>query len=200
MLTLFDYPPSRNAWKVRQLLRQLDLPYRTKVVDILQGEGQHAGYRRINPTGKVPAIELEDGRTLAESNAILAYLAEGSAYLPAAHFERAKVSQWMSFEQEQVESSIGTLRYWVHAGMLSSCAAELVESKRTTARRALAILDVELATRAFIVGDHYTIADISLFAYATCAENVGIALESYPNFRAWTTQVEAQHGFLLAPP
>ena len=199
MLTLFDYSPSRNAWKVRQLLQLLDLPYRTVEVDILQGAGQHADYRRINPTGKVPAIQLDDGLALAESIAILFYLAEGSTYLPTDLFERAKVLQWMSFEQEQVESSIGTLRYWIHTGMLPSGASELVEGKRATAQRALAILDSELATRSFMVGNHYTIADIAVFAYATCAESVGVSLEPYPNFRAWSAQVEAQSGFLIAP-
>ncbi len=94
MLTLFDYLPSQNAWKVRQLLQHLQRPYRTERVSIFEGEGQRADYLRISPTGTVPAIRLDDGCALAESNAILMYLAEGTPYLPEDAFDRAKVWQW----------------------------------------------------------------------------------------------------------
>jgi len=199
MLTLFSYPLSRNAWKVRLLLQHLGQSYRTVSVDIFEGEGQRAEYLRINPTGKVPAIQLDDGRTLAESNAILVYLADGTPYLPDDSFERATVLQWLSFEQEQVESRIGTLRYWMHAGEWQKRSPELIESMRTAAQRALTILDHQLATRPFITNSHYTVADMALFAYATCAEDVGVPLEPYPHFRAWITRVEAQPGFLVSP-
>jgi glutathione S-transferase len=199
MITLFSYPTSRNAWKVRLLLQHLGQPYRTVSVDIFDGEGQHAEYRRINPTGKVPAIQLEDGRTLAESNAILVYLAEGSCYLPSDAFERAKVLQWLSFEQEQVESKIGTLRYWMHTGELSDRSPALIENMRATAQRGLSMLDHQLKAQSFIANDLYGIADIAMFAYATCAEDVGIALKLYPHFCAWASRVEAQRAFLPAP-
>ena len=91
MLTLFDYLPSQNAWKIRQLLQHLQRPYRTVEVSIFEGEGQRADYLRISPTGTVPAIQLDDGRTLAESNAILMYLAQGTPYLPDDALGRAKV-------------------------------------------------------------------------------------------------------------
>jgi len=107
MLTLFDYLPSQNAWKVRQLLHHLGQPYRSEYVSIFEGEGRRAEYRRINPTGAVPAIRLGDGRVLAESNAILVYLGEGTRYLPGDTFDRAKVHQWLSFEQQYVEMTIG---------------------------------------------------------------------------------------------
>jgi glutathione S-transferase len=169
-------------------------------VNILENDNQRADYRRdINPTGKVPAIQLEDGRTLAESNAILVYLAEGSIYLPTDTFDRAKALQWMSFEQEQVESTIGTLRYWMHTAELSHRSPELVEEKRQKARQALEILDREFAQRKFIAGDGYTIADISMFAYATCAEDTAVPLDAFPHFRSWISRVEAQPGF-FAPP
>lgn len=198
MLTLFNYPSSRNGWKVRLLLHHLGRTYRTVTVDILENGNERAEYRRdINPTGKVPAIQLEDGRTLAESNAILVFLAEGSTYLPTDRFDRAKVLQWMSFEQEQVESTIGALRYWMHTAEHRS--PELLEDKRKAARHALGILDREFARRKFITGDHYTIADMAIFAYATCAEDVGVRLDPFPHFRSWSMHVEAQAGF-LAPP
>ncbi|HEY9400527.1 MAG TPA: glutathione S-transferase N-terminal domain-containing protein, partial [Luteimonas sp.] len=100
MLTLFDYLPSQNAWKVRLLLNHLGLAYTTVPISIFEGEGRRLKEQRINPTGKVPAIRLEDGSVLAESNAILSYLADGTQYLPVERFARAKVHQWLSFEQE----------------------------------------------------------------------------------------------------
>ena len=196
MLTLFDYLPSQSAWKVRLLLNHLSLPYRTVPVSIFEGEGQTAEYKRINPTGTVPAIRLDDGRVLAESNAILRYLADGSAYLPTDAFGQAKVQQWLHFEQERVESVIGSLRHWTLTGKLPRRLPALVEAKRAAARRALAILDAELATRPFIAGETYTIADMAMFAYGSRAEEAGLSLEMYPHFRAWIARVEAQPGFL----
>src|ERR1043165_2509443 len=99
MLTLYDYLPSQNAYKVRLLLSHLGLPYRTEMVSIFEGAGQDPAYLAVNPTGAVPALRLDDGRVLAESNAILTYLAAGTQYLPAEAFAAAKVQQWMSFEQ-----------------------------------------------------------------------------------------------------
>ena len=196
MLTLFDYLPSQNAWKVRLLLNHLGRPYRTEFVSIFEGEGRSEAYLAINPTGTVPAIRLDDGRVLAESNAILAYLAGGTPYLPSDPFERAKVQQWLHFEQERVESVIGSLRYWTLTGKLAQRPPALVGMKRTGALRTLGILERELATRAFLANDRYSIADMSVFAYASRAEEAGIALEPYPHFRAWIARVQAQPGFL----
>lgn len=196
MLTLFDYLPSQNAWKVRLLLNHLGQPYRTVPISIFEGEGQSEAYRRINPTGTVPAIQLEDGRVLAESNAILGYLAEGTPYLPGDPFGRAKVQQWLCFEQERVESVIGSLRHWTMTGKLARRSPELVEAKRHAAMRTLDLLEGELAARPFLAGDRYTIADMSVFAYASRAEEAGLSLEARPHFRAWVERVEAQPGFL----
>jgi len=196
MLTLFDYLPSQNAWKVRLLLNHLGRPYRSVPVSIFEGEGRTEAFRRISPTGTVPAIQLDDGRTLAESNAILTYLAEGTPYLPADAFGRAKVQQWLHFEQERVESVIGALRHWTMTGKLARRPAELVAGKRHAAVRTLGILEGALSARSFIAGEHYGIADMALFAYASRAEEAGLALDAYPTFRAWIGRVEAQPGFL----
>lgn len=196
MLTLFDYLPSQNAWKVRLLLNQLGRPYRTVPISIFEGEGQTAAFRRISPTGTVPAIQLDDGRVLAQSNAILGYLAEGTPYLPADPFDRAKVQQWLHFEQERVESVIGALRHWTMTGKLSRRSPELVEGKRAVARRTLGILENELMTRPFLAGGIYTIADMAVFAYASRAGEAGLSLDAYPHFRAWIARVEAQPRFL----
>lgn len=196
MLTLFDYLPSQNAWKVRLLLNHLQQPYRTEYVSIFEGDGQRADYRRINPSGAVPAIRVDDGRVLAESNAILVFLAEGTPYLPDDPFERARVLQWLSFEQNHVESQIGSLRYWTMTGKLAQRPAQLVEGKRAASMKALRILDLEFSGRDFIAGAQYTIADMSLFAYSSRAEEAGLTLLPYPDFRRWIERVRSQPGFL----
>jgi glutathione S-transferase len=196
MLTLFDYLPSQNAWKIRLLLNHLGRQYRSVMVSIFEGEGQTENYLRISPTGTVPAIQLEDGRVLSESNAILAFLADGSAYLPTDPFDRAKVQQWLHFEQERIESVIGTLRHWTMTGKLARRSKEMIEGKRAAALKSLGFLERELATRPFVAGDAYTIADMAMFAYASRAEEAGLSLQSYPQFRAWIARVEAQPGFL----
>jgi len=196
MLTLYDYLPSQNAWKVRQLLHHLGRPYRTVEVSIFEGQGRSESYLRISPTGTVPAIELDNGRVLAESNAILMYLADGTPYVPDDAFGRAKVQQWLHFEQERVESVIGALRHWTLTGKLARRAPALVEAKRHAAQRTLEILERELSGRDFIAGERYGIADIALFAYGSRAAEAGFALDEYPAIRAWIARVEAQPGFL----
>lgn len=196
MLTLYDYLPSQNAWKVRQLLQHLQRPYRSVMVSIFEGEGRRAEFLRISPTGTVPALRLDDGRVLSESAAILVYLAEGSAYLPADAFARAKVLQWLSFEQERIESQIGALRHWTLTGKLARRAAPVVAARRAAGAVALAILERELAQRPFIAGDAYTVADIALYAYTAVAAEAGFGLEAMPSLRAWLDRVAAQPGHL----
>lgn len=196
MLTLHDYQPSRNAWKVRQLLAHLGTPYRSVNVSIFEGEGRDPAFLALNPSGRVPVLQLDDGRALAESNAILAYLADGTPYLPGDRFERAKVLQWLSFEQENVESVIGALRHWTLTGKLAARPPALVDAKRQGALRTLSILEEQFAQRPFIAGDAYTIADIALFSYGSLAEDAGIPLAPYPRVRAWIARVAAQPGHL----
>ncbi|MFC5570874.1 glutathione S-transferase family protein [Lysobacter yangpyeongensis] len=195
MLTLYDYLPSQNAWKVRQLLAHLQRPHRTQPVSIFEGEGGTAAYRAISPTGTVPAIVLDDGRALAESNAILMFLAQGTPYLPDDAYGQARVWQWLCFEQERIESQIGALRHWTLTGKLARRPAALVELKRQAGANALAILERELATRDFIAGDRYGIADIALFAYTSRADEAGFALADHPRLGAWLARVRAQPGF-----
>jgi len=196
MFTLFDYLPSRNAWKVRQILNHLQLKHRTEIVSIFEGEGQRPDFLAINPTGAVPAIRFDDGRVLAESNAILAFLAEDTPYLPADRFARAKVAQWLSFEGNYIEPAIGTLRHWIMTGKVARRQRELVESRRAASMKALRILDRELAAREFIAGDAYTIADISLFAYVSRVREAELPLDELANVVAWIERIESQPGFL----
>lgn len=196
MLTLYDYLPSQNAFKVRVLLNQLRMPHDTRYVSIFAGEGQSPEYQRINPTGAVPAIQLEDGRVLAESNAILTFLAEGTAFMPSDPFERAKVNQWLSFEQDYVQNTIGSLRYWTMTSKLDSRPRELVQSRMATGIKALRILDEQFSSKPFICGEHYTVADIALYAYASRAEEAGISLTPFRHFAEWVRRVEATPGFV----
>lgn len=192
MITLYDYLPSQNAWKVRQLLHHLDIPYRTEIVSIFEGHGQHPAFLQVNPWGAVPAIRLDDGRVLSESNAILWFLSDDSAYRPAGAFDAAKVMQWLSFEADYVQTSVGSLRYWSLTGKLATRAPDMIEGKLATAQRALAILDTQLKDQPFICGQDYTIADISLFAYAHRADEAGIATAHLPSFEAWVARIRAQ--------
>lgn len=194
MLTFYDYLPSQNGWKIRQILHHLAIPHTVEIVSIFEGEGQRADYLAINPTGAVPAIRLDDGRMLAESNAILFYLAQGSAYLPDDRFEQAKVLQWMSFEADYVQSTLGTARHWLMTG--KSRPADVVAGRQAGGRKALAALDRELADRPFLLEGGYSVADIAMYAYAHLADEGGVPLVSYPNVVAWSERVRGQPGHL----
>ena len=193
-MLLYDYLPSQNAYKVRLLLSHLRRPYHTVEVSIFEGKGQEPAYRAINPTGAVPGLQLEDGRVLAESLAILCYLAEGTPYLPVDVYERAKVLQWLSFENDYLQNSIGSLRFWKLTGKQRP--HELVHSKVHIGMRCLAILDEALEKSHFLVGNRYTIADMACFAYTHLADEAGLPLRHCPNMVAWLARVRAQPGFL----
>lgn len=196
MLTLYDYLPSQNAYKVRLLLSHLGWPYRTEIVSIFEGAGQRSEYRAVNPTGAVPALRLEDGRVIAESMAILWYLAEGSAYLPADPYLRAKALQWLSFENDYLQNSIGSLRYWRLTGKLERRPHELLESKVATAMKCLRILDEALADSDFLLGTRYSVADIACFAYTHLAADADLPLVEYRYVVRWMDRVRRQPGFL----
>jgi glutathione S-transferase len=193
MLILHDYLPSQNGWKVRVLLGLLGIAYRTRPVAIFSGESRSDEFLRLNPAGAIPVLELEDGRAIAESNAVLCYLAEGTRFLPEDRFQRAKVMQWLFFEQYYVEPVVGSLRFWTLTGRLERNAA-LVEGKRETAVRALSALERTLAAGGYLAGDRLTIADIAVFAYTHRAEDCGFALSAYPAVNAWVSRVAAEIG------
>jgi glutathione S-transferase len=195
VIAFYDYLPSQNGWKVRQILRHLEIAHETRYVSIFEGEGQQPEYLAINPTGAVPAIVLEDGRPIAESNAILTYLSQGTRYYPKDRFESAKVQQWMSFEADYVQTSIGSLRYWTLTGKLPNRPAALVEGKRAAGAKALEIMNRELSRRPFIAGPEYTIADISLFAYSHLAEDAGIEISACAHVRSWIERLKAEPKF-----
>ncbi|ESY89178.1 hypothetical protein X741_31355 [Mesorhizobium sp. LNHC229A00] len=129
MLTLYDYPPSRNGWKVRVLLGLLEIPHDSHPVSIFEGESHTDAFQALNPAGAVPVLQLQDGSAIAESNAILTYLAEGTPFLPSDRYRRAKLMQWLFFEQHNVEPIIGSLRFWTLTGRLERNQA-MVAGKR----------------------------------------------------------------------
>jgi len=188
MLKLYDYLPSQNGWKARVLFGLLDIPYQTRLVSIFEGEGRTDAFLELNPAGGIPVLELEDGRTIAESNAILTYIAEGTPFLPGDRYLHAKVMQWLFFEQYHVEPVIGTLRFWTLTGRLELNAA-MTEAKRTAGLRALAAMERGLKDMPFLVGGEFSIADIAVYAYAHRAADCGFALADYPALTAWFDRV-----------
>jgi glutathione S-transferase len=188
MLILHDYRPSQNGWKVRALLGLLDLPYETREVSIFQGEGQTEAFLSMNPTGAVPVLELEDGQAIAESNAIMAYLAEGTELLPSDRFGRAKVAQWLCFEQYNVEPVIGSLRFWTLTGRLRRNAA-MVPAKREAALKTLTALNRSLVARTWLMGERLSIADLSVYAYTHLAGDCDFDLSAYPALEGWLARV-----------
>src|SRR5882757_5831141 len=188
MLTLHDYLPSQNCWKIRVLLGLLEIPYNSRPVSIFQGESHTNAFLSLNPAGAVPALELEDGRAIAESNAILTYLAEGTPFLPTDRYQWAKVLQWLFFEQYNIEPVIGSLRFWTLTGRLVRNEA-MVAGKREAGVRALAAMDRALAGARFLAGESFSIADISVYAYSHRAEDCGFLLADYPAVSVWVERV-----------
>lgn len=188
MLTLHDYLPSQNGWKARVLLGLLGIPYQSQPVSIFEGESRTDTFLNLNPAGAVPVLQLEDGRTIAESNAILTYLGEGTPFLPADRYRRAKVMQWLFFEQYHVEPVIGSLRFWTLTGRLERNQG-MVAAKREGCARSLAAMERSLADTRFLVGEELTVADIAVYAYSHLAEDCGFHLADFPAFNAWLGQV-----------
>ncbi|RWE32378.1 MAG: glutathione S-transferase family protein [Mesorhizobium sp.] len=188
MLTLHDYLPSQNGWKIRVLLGLLKIPYNTRIVSIFEGESHADAFLALNPAGAVPVLQLEDGSAIAESNAILTYLSEGTPLLPADRYRRAKVMQWLFFEQYNVEPVIGSLRFWTLTGRLERNQA-MVAGKREAGARTLAALNRSLGETPFLAGADFSIADIAVYAYSHRAGDCGFSLADYPAFAAWADRV-----------
>lgn len=192
---LYDYLPSGNGYKVRLVLRQLGLPYELVELDIKHGATRTPEFLAKNPNGRIPLLEIPGRGYLAESHAIIAYLAEGSALVPTDPLDRARMWQWMCFEQYSLEPNIGTARFWLASqGKTEAELGEKLEEKRRNGHAALAVLEQGLAGREFLVGDRYSLADIALYAYTHVAPEGGFALDAYPAIRGWCARIAAQPG------
>jgi len=194
---LYDYLPSGNGYKVRLVLRQLGLPYELVELDIKRGETRTPEFLAKNPNGRIPLLEIPGRGYLSESHAIIWFLAEGSRLVPGDALERARMWQWMCFEQYNLEPNIGTARFWIAS--LGKSEAELGEKlveKRRNGHAALAVLEQGLAGHEFLVGGRYSLADIALYAYTHVAPEGGFSLDGYPAIRAWCARVAAQPGHI----
>ena len=193
-MKLYNVAYSGNSYKVRLLLAQLGIPCEIVEVDILKGESRTTGFLKINPNGRTPVLD-DNGFILAESNAILAYLAKGTKFLPEDPEKFALVFQWMFFEQYSHEPYIATSRFWLQHQPDSPEKSALLASKRDGGWAALKIMEDHLVKTDFFVGD-YSIADIALFAYTHVSHEGGFPLGDFPKIRAWVERVKAQPGFV----
>jgi glutathione S-transferase len=191
VLKLYDFLVSGNGYKVRLVLAALQIPYQRIELDITKGESRTSQFLARNPNGRIPTLELEDGTCLSESNAILWYLAEGTRLLPEDRFERAKILQWMFFEQYSHEPYVAVVRFWVHQG-LSPDQRLQIDEKRRRGYKALDVMELHLERTEYMVGGGFSIADIALYAYTHVAHEGGFDLSGYPQITSWLARVREQ--------
>jgi len=200
MTTVYGMKTSGNCYKVQLALEQLGQPYRWIEIDSAAGETRTPEYLARNPNGKVPLLELDDGRHLAESNAILCYLADGSPLLPDERWQHAQCLQWLFFEQYSHEPYVAVARFiclW-----LPEDHPRRAELPRLRARgeQALGVMEKHLARQPFFVAGGYSVADIALFAYTHAAADGGFDLSRYPAIEAWLGRVRSQPRFVPMSP
>jgi glutathione S-transferase len=199
-LVLYDNPVSGNCHKVRLILGLLGIEYERRELSVVDHRGRVETLGGLSPTLNVPTVVLEDGRPLAESNAILWYFADGTEYLPDDAYERAQVLQWMFFEQYKHEPGIAVVRFWDSIAPAELTPPPGLEAKRADGLVALKAMVRHLREREFFVGGTLTIADIALYAYTHVAHEAGFDLEPLPAVRGWLERVEAQPGIVPMAP
>lgn len=192
---LYDNPVSGNCHKVRLILGLLGIEYERHELSVVDRSDRAEVLTGLSPSLNVPTVVLEDGRPLAESNAILWYFADGSRYLPDDPYERAQVLQWLFFEQYKHEPAIAVVRFWVGYSNDPPPAAE-IEARRAAGRTALEVMESHLSEHDYFVATRFTIADVALYAYTHVAPDGGFDLEPYPGVCAWLERVEAEPGIV----
>ncbi len=180
---------SGNCYKIKLLLELLNLPYEWVAVDILNGETQSEAFLAKNPNGKIPVLELEDGTCLWESNAILNFLADGTEFLPTEPRLRTQVLQWQFFEQYSHEPNIAVARFIKLYQGLPAERQKQYEECQGLGYKALKVMELQLSRTPYLVGEHYSIADIALYAYTHVADEGGFDLTPYPAIRSWLERV-----------
>jgi len=197
MYTLYSMQSSGNSYKVRMLLARLKERYRLVELDLFKGETKTPEFLAKNPEGRIPVLELPDGWFLAESNAILVYLAEGTPYLPADKLDRAEVLRWMFFEQHSHEPAIATARFWLH---LVKGGRELrkheIDQWMERGYEALSLIEKHLARHRYFVGDRTTVADIALYAHTHVAQEADFELAEFPHVVDWLARIAGEPGHL----
>jgi glutathione S-transferase len=194
VIVLYDSPVSGNCYKVRLLLAHLGVAYERRAVDVVDRSSRPALLGGLNPALRVPTLVLDDGRPLAESNAILWYFGDGTRFVPADRYERTQVLQWQFFEQYDHEPSIAVVRFWLAYSGQAEAYADRVESRRAAGYRALDAMERHLSGREWLVGGGMTLADISFYAYTHVAHEGGFDLAVYPAILAWLERVATQPG------
>lgn len=192
---LYGMTGSGNCWKPAALLRLLKLPYEWIETDTLSGQTRTPEFLALNANGRVPLLLLPDGRRLAESNAMLCYLAENTAYLPPPGYERAKVMEWLFFEQYSHEPYIATVRFWIHFQHQREAWRERIAEASRRGHAALAVMEQQLQQTPFLAGAEFSIADIALYAYTHVADEGDYDLAPYPALRDWLRRCRDQLGF-----
>jgi len=199
MITVYGYSPSGNCHKLRMMLGHLGRDYRWIETDSAHGATRTPEYLAKNPNGRVPIVELEDGRIMAESNAILCWLAEGTQYFAGDGRQRAQTLAWMFFEQYSHEPYVAVARFICGWTPLDSPRRADLPKLRERGDQALAVMEKHLSTNPWFSSLGYGIADIALFAYTHCAEDGGFELSRYPAVQSWLVRVRAQPGFVPMP-
>ena len=192
-MLLYNSQVSGNCYKVRLLFAHLGLDYERREVSVVDRSDRAELLGDLNPGLRVPTLVLDDGRPLAESDAILCYFAEGTQYLPDDRYERAQVLQWLFFEQYSHEPNLAVVRFWVAFAETPPPEAE-IEARRGAGYAALSAMERHLSSRTFFVGERYTVADIALYAYTHVAHEGGFDLARYPAVQAWLARVATRPG------
>ncbi|MCH8348064.1 MAG: glutathione S-transferase family protein [Proteobacteria bacterium] len=196
MLTLYDFPESGNSWKIRQIIKTLDIPCKIVPLDGLSGESHSEEFKKKNVDERLPALELPDGTVLAESGAILWYLAKGSELSSDDPLEETEILRWMFFEQNRIVATIAVVRF---------CILYLVEEKRDKSFEdvlrkrgagALKVMNSHLKNNDYFAANRFTIADIALYAYSHVAGEAGLELSHFPNILRWIKRVEERERFI----
>jgi glutathione S-transferase len=198
MPTLYQDSRSGNCHKVVMTAAYLGLPLKTVEIDVVAGLTRTPAFLAKNPNGRVPALELDDGRILPESNAIVWYLAEGSDLIPQDRFARGQMLQWMFFEQYSHEPYIAVARFWLKFAPKDKLREKehLIPEWHAKGNAALGVMEDRLRQRSWFVGERYSLADIALFAYTHNANEAGFELSKYPAVEAWLARVRATKNFV----
>lgn len=193
-MLLYDNAVSGNCYKVRLLLAHLGIPYERRDVDVVDRSNRRELLGDLNPALRVPTLVLDDGSPLAESNAILWYLGEGTRFVPEDRYLRAQVLQWMFFEQYEHEPGVAVARFLLHYTDDPALHADRIAERRRAGERALAAMESHLVHSDYLVGNALTVADIALYAYTHVADEAGIELAKYPAIGRWLALVAAEPG------
>jgi len=191
---------SGNCYKLKLMCALLALEHDWIPIDITRGETRSDSFLALNPNGQIPICVTDDNEVLTESNAVLFYLAQGSDYWPQGRLLQTRVLEWQFFEQYSHEPSIAVARFIKVYQQLPDNRMDEYNCKLKAGYRALELMEVHLTNRKFLVGEHCSIADISLFAYTHVAHEGGFDLSAYPSIKSWISTIEQLPGFIAMPP